>query len=181
MIFTQKPSGTDLAVLAYIRGRLTKRAMLWNDVIFHGGLKPATPSDANLGPAADSDKEWVAKVAEWHKSFKNCTDEGLTMPKVKGAKRSCFAPVTEELKVRFVDYGYVFGLLVLFTHVCWNLTHSTIRHQISLLVRACSVVQDAQLWQSAQVQQSQWCSSAPVDGSFRFHHFNIDFCLPMSR
>ena len=104
-----------------------------------------------------------------------------TMPKVKGAKRSSFAPVAEELKVRFIDYGYVFGLLVLFTRVCWNLTHSTIRHQIRLLVRACSVVQGAQLWQSAQVQESQWCSSAPVDGSFRFHHFNIDFCLPMSR
>ena len=134
-----------------------------------------------MGPAAASDVEWVECVADWHKSFEECSKDGLPMPKVKGAKRLSFAPVAEELNVRFIDYGYVFGLLVLFTRVCWNLTHSTTRHQISLLVQACSVVQDAELWQSAQVQQSQWCSSAPVDGSFRFHHFNIDFCLPMSR
>ena len=134
-------------MLACLRGRLTKRAILWNDLIFHGGSVAPPPDTLASRPDAASDVEWVNVVADWHKAYEECSNkDGLTMPKVKGAKRSSFAPVAEELKVRFIDYGYVFGLLVLFTRVCWNLTHSISRHQVDIVVHTRGSVQDSQYW-----------------------------------
>ena len=149
--------------------------------MFHGGSVAPPPDTLASRPDAASDVEWVNVVADWHKSFEECSKKGFAMPKVKGAKRSSFAPVAEELKVRFIDYGYVFGLLVLFTRVYWNLTHSISRHQVEIVVRPRGSVQGAQLWQSARIHELEWRSSAPFVGSFRFHHFNIDFCRPMSQ
>ena len=116
-------------------------------MIFHGRSVAPPPDTLASRPDAASDVEWVNVVADWHKAYEECSNkDGLTMPKVKGAKRSSFAPVAEELKVRFIDYGYVFGLLVLFTRVCWNLTHSISRHQVEIVVHTRGSVQDAQYW-----------------------------------
>ena len=68
-IFTQSPSGAALAVLACLAGD-SRSAILWNDVMFHGGSVAPPPDTLASRPDAASDVEWNV-VADWHKTWRS--------------------------------------------------------------------------------------------------------------